>query len=98
MKRLIATAAVSLTALTMVAGPAAAAPSKPDTDCLRAGQAVLRDIASISAAARQEINYADFDETGAGLIRAELGDEAFLPINEVFKLHLNNPELFAWCD
>ncbi|MDX1620202.1 MAG: hypothetical protein R3320_04380, partial [Nitriliruptorales bacterium] len=97
-KKLITTAVAATAALGLFAGPAAAAPDKPDTDCLRAGQAVLRTVASIDAAARQEINYAAFDETGAGLIRTELGDEAYLPINEVFQLHLRSPELFAWCD
>lgn len=97
-RKSIAAAAASFTALAMVAGPAVAAPTQPDTDCLRAGKAVLRSVASIGAAARQEVDYAVFDETGTGDIRLELGDEAYLPINQVFRLHLDSPELFSWCD
>lgn len=90
---LIAAMAVGVTA-----APALAGPRTPDTDCLRAGQATLRSLGAFKAAAKGQVNYADFDITGLGLIRAELGDEAYLPINEVFQLHLDSPGLFAWCD
>lgn len=93
----IAALAVSATAL-----PALAGPRTPDTDCLRAGQATLRSLDAFSAAARGEVNYADFDSNSGtafeGLIKTDLGDEAYLPINAVFQLHLDSPELFAWCD
>ncbi len=94
---LIAAMAVSITA-----APALAGPRTPDTDCLRAGQATLRSLDAFSAAARGQVNYAAFDSNSGtayeGLIRADLGDEAYLPINVVFQLHLDSPELFAWCD
>ena len=100
-RRLIALLAAAIMAIG-VAVPASAAPRQPDTDCLRAGQATLRSLDAFSAAARGEVNYAAFDNNSGnafeGLIRADLGDEAYLPINVVFQLHLDSPELFAWCD
>ncbi len=101
-RRIAALAAVAAMAMSLAAVPASAAPRTPDTDCLRAGQATLRSLGAFSAAARQEVNYAAFDINSGnefeGLIRTDLGDEAFLPINVVFQLHLDSPELFAWCD
>ena len=101
MRRIVAFLAVAIMAIGL-AVPASAAPRNPDTDCLRAGQATLRSLDAFSAAARGEVNYALFDENSGnefeGLIRADLGDEAYLPINVVFQLHLDSPELFAWCD
>lgn len=94
---------VAVAAMTVgLAAPAFAAPRTPDTDCLRAGQATLKSLGAFSAAARGEVNYADFDINSGnefeGLIRTDLGDEAYLPLNVVFQLHLDSPELFAWCD
>ncbi len=100
MKKFTTLVAATAMAVGLLAAPAAA--RTPDTDCLRAGQATLRSLGAFSAAARGEVNYAAFDVTSGnafeGLIRTELGDEAYLPINVVFQLHLDSPELFAWCD
>jgi hypothetical protein len=95
-KRATTIALAALLALGLLAGPAAAA--RPDTDCLRAGQRVLRELGAFQLAAKGQLDYAPLDATGLGLIRTELGDEAFLPLATVFQLHLNRPELFAWCD
>lgn len=35
------------------------------------------------------------DPSAVSLDRCDTG--AFLPINQVFLLHLNSPELFDWC-
>jgi len=72
--------------------------SKPNTECLRAGQAVLRDLGVFSAAARGEVDYSAFADAEAGPIFLDLEEGSFLPINTVFKLHKSNPELFAWCN
>jgi hypothetical protein len=97
MKRIAVLVLSVVMALGLFVGPAAAA--RPDTDCLRAGQAVLRSLGALPAAARGEVNYAAFDTTGGtGDIRTDLGDEAFLPLSTVFRLHRNSPELFSWCD
>lgn len=94
---LIAAMAVGVTA-----APALAGPRTPDTDCLRAGQATLRSLGAFKAAAKGQVNYAAFDINSGtiyeGSIGVDLGDEAYLPINEVFQLHLDSPGLFAWCD
>ncbi len=101
-RRISALVVTAAMAVGLLAAPAMAAPRTPDTDCLRAGQETLRSLGAFSAAARGEVNYALFDENSGnefeGLIRTDLGDEAFLPINVVFQLHLDSPELFAWCD
>jgi hypothetical protein len=99
MQRVLVLILATVAALGLLAGPAAAKPIKPDTDCLRAGQAALRSLEAFPAAARGEVNYALFDNTGGtGDIRTDLGDEAFLPLATVFQLHLRSPELFSWCD
>ena len=99
-KKAIASAAIL--ALIAMAPLAFVNAQKPNTDCLRAGQDTLRSLDAFQAAARGEVNYANFDENSGnefeGLIRIDLGDEAYLPLSDVFKLHLTSPELFAWCD
>lgn len=97
MKRLPALVLSVVLALGLLVGPAAAA--TPDTDCQRAGQAVLKSAGLFSAAARGQVNYAMFDSTGGtGDIRTDLGDEAFLPLATVLQLHRDSPDLFSWCD
>jgi hypothetical protein len=97
MKRVLVFLAAAVAALGLLAGPAAAA--TPDTDCLRAGQSVLRSAGLFPAAAKGQVDYAVFDSTGGtGDIRTDLGDEAFLPLAQVFQLHLRSPQLFSWCD
>jgi hypothetical protein len=109
-----AAALVAVTAVPALAQgkPAFEAPRDPAVECLKAGQDTLKSIGAFSAAARGEVNYALLDITGpgidldgdmvadvpGGLIGAELGDEAFLPLSTVFQLHLDAPGLFAWCN
>ncbi len=101
-RRLSSLVVIAAMAVGMTAAPALAGPRTPDTDCLRAGQSTLRSLGAFKAAAKGQVNYAAFDINSGndfqGLIRVDLGDEAFLPINQVFQLHLDSPELFAWCD
>jgi len=100
MKNKIAAFAVATTLFSGVAvSAAAAAPpaDKPDTACLRAGQAVLRDLGAFQAAAKGEVDYSAFADAEEGPIFADLEEGSFLPLNVVFELHLESPELFAWC-
>jgi hypothetical protein len=89
----------------LAAAPVDAAPGGKGA-CVKAGTGVLTSLGLMSAAARQQVNYALIDQDGpgipalgvpGGLINAQLGDEAFLPLSTVIGLHRTNPELFAWC-
>jgi hypothetical protein len=97
--------AASLAVGLAAAGPAAAAPS-PKGACVQAGIGTLKDLGLLQAAARQQVNYALIDVNGpgipalglpGGLIATDLGDEAFLSLGTVVRLHTSSPELFAWC-
>lgn len=92
------------------AAPASAAPKAkgpaPQGACVQAGIGTLKSLGLLQAAAQKKVNYALIDENGpgipelglpGGLIAADLGDEAFLSLGTVVKLHTTNPELFAWC-
>jgi hypothetical protein len=90
------------------AAPASAAPKGPAPQgaCVQAGIGTLKSLGLLQAAAQKKVNYALIDENGpgipelglpGGLIAADLGDEAFLSLGTVVKLHTTNPELFAWC-
>jgi hypothetical protein len=96
----LAGAALSLP-LALVAGAPASAASPKAADpayCVSQGLATLRALGALEAAQRQQVNYADFDVTGAGLIRTELGDEYYAPLGKIVALHAKSPGLFAWCD
>ena len=79
--------ALSAAAVLAVPGTAAAArpASAPDTDCLRAGIAVLQ--------ANGGVSY--FAQNGVPL--SLIGGEGTAPLATVFKLHLTQPGLFPWC-
>lgn len=90
------------------AAPASAAPKGPAPQgaCVQAGIGTLKSLGLLQAAAKKQVNYALIDVNGpgipelglpGGLIAADLGDEAFLSLGAVVKLHTSNPELFAWC-
>jgi hypothetical protein len=87
------------------AGTASAAPNAKGA-CVQAGIGTLKSLGLLQAAAQKQVNYALIDSNGpgipslglpGGLIDADLGDEAFLSLGTVVKLHTTNPELFAWC-
>lgn len=100
-KRLALIAGV-VAAAALAAAPvgAAAKPADPGKGgrCIAAGVGTLVSLGLIDEAARGQLDYAPFDASGAGLIRAELGDSAFLPLSTVIRLHRTSLELFAWCD
>ena len=86
-------------------GPVNAAPSANGA-CVQAGIGTLTSLGLLQAAAQKKVNYAliDIDGPGipsiplpGGLIDTQLGDEAFLSLGAVVKLHTTSPGLFAWC-
>lgn len=82
-KLLVLTAALATLAF---AGTASAKPAgAPDTDCLRAGIAVLQANGGVD----------DFARNGVPL--SLIGGEGTAPLATVFKLHLTRPALFPWC-
>jgi len=100
-KRLALIAAViAAAALTATPLGSAAKPADPGKGgrCIAAGVGTLVSLGLMDEAARGRLDYAPLDASGDGLIRAELGDEAFLPLSTVIGLHRTNPELFVWCD
>lgn len=109
MKKLMISA-VALALTVGVAAPAAnAAPSTANTPggaCVQAGLATLKSLGLLQAAAQKQVNYALIDSNGpgipslglpGGLIKTDLGDEAFLSLGQVVSLHAHSPQLFAWC-
>lgn len=99
------TVAAALSVGLVAPATASAAPS-PKGACVQAGIGTLKDLGLLQAAARQQVNYALVDANGpgipalglpGGLIDTDLGDEAFLSLGAVVRLHTSNPELFAWC-
>lgn len=87
------------------AGTASAAPSANGA-CVQAGIGTLKSLGLLQAAAQQKVNYALIDSNGpgipslglpGGLINADLGNEAFLSLGYVVKLHTTSPQLFDWC-
>ena len=94
MLRLISTSAIVVAAAALLALPASAgvAPAtqahSSGPDCLRAGQATLRELAggrSLSVFARE------------GVPLSVIGGEGTAPLATVFRLHLTEPSLFPWC-
>lgn len=85
MRKLIA--AVAVVATLAFAGTASAAKPEgaPDTDCLRAGIAVLQANGGVAYFAKN------------GVPLSLIGGEGTAPLATVFKLHLWQPELFPWC-
>ena len=89
------------------AGTASAAPANVGAACVQEGLGTLKSLGLLQAAAKKQVNYALIDSNGpgiealglpGGLIDADLGDEAFLSLGAVVKLHTTSPQLFAWCN
>lgn len=85
-RRMLTVLTLALMVVALMAGPAAARPSKPDTACLQAGLSVLQEAGGVAQFARD------------GVPLSLIGGEGTLPLNEVLRLHLSSPELFPWCD
>jgi len=92
-----AIAAVALTSTALTAAPAAAAPADGGAACVQKGIATLKDLGLLQAAAQRQIDYSTLADPVDGPIFADLPEGSFLPLGQVVKLHLTNPELFAWC-
>jgi hypothetical protein len=86
MFRMLAPFAAAAIAVGALAGPAAAkSPPTRDTDCLRAGLAVLQDNGGVAYFARN------------GVPLSLIGGQGTAPLSTVLRLHLTSPQLFPWC-
>jgi hypothetical protein len=79
-------------------GTASAAPKNAGAACVQAGIGFLKQNNLLVDAARKKIDYSTLGPEGAGLIRVQLPPKSFLPLGQVVKLHVTNPEIFTWCD
>ena len=80
-----------------LAAPAAAAPGNSGAACVQAGIGTLKSLGLLQAAAQKKIDYSTLADPTNGPIFAELPEGSFLSLGQVVKLHVTNPELFAWC-
>lgn len=78
------------------ASPASAAPSQKGA-CVQAGIGTLRSLGLLQAAAQRKIDYSTLADPVNGPIYASLPPGSNLSLGQVVKLHVTNPELFAWC-
>ena len=65
--------------------------------CVAAGVRTLAELGILDDAARRQVDYSDFADPQDGPIYTTLPDDSYLSLSTVIKLHLTNPELFAWC-
>ena len=91
-----ATAAVALSA-GLAAAPAAAAPTSPGASCVQAGIGTLKELGLLRAAAQKQIDYSTLADPVNGPIFADLPEGSYLSLGQVVRLHITDPELFAWC-
>lgn len=85
-RKLAPLTAAAAVALSLAGGATAARPATaPDTECLRAGLAVLQANGGVAYFARN------------GVPLSLIGGEGTAPLPTVLRLHLTNPELFPWC-
>jgi len=93
------TAVAALVASLAVAVPASAAdsPSNEGAACVQAGVSTLKSLGLLQAAAQQQIDYSTLADPVKGPIFAKLPAGSYLSLGQVVKLHITNPELFAWC-
>lgn len=99
MKRKIAlVVAAGATALSLAAGPAAAAgPTAPGNKCQRTGMATVKGLGVFTTVAKSGVDAGTLKQLGVrGLDNFPNSTVFTLP--EVLALHPRNPELFPWCD
>ena len=102
MKKLVATAAAGAAALAVTVATAPAASAKQDTDCMRAGLAVLKDAGLLSTVAKNGLSIATAVGVGvaprAGTDVASLPDP--LPLSVVLADHRAGDDslfIYPWC-
>ena len=96
-----ATAALALTA--GVAAPAAAAPQRPDVECLRAGLQTLRDADLLTTVARDGLPIETAVSVGVTVREgADIsGVPDPIPLNVVLRDHLAGDDslfVYPWCE
>ena len=74
-----------------------AATAKRGLRCVAAGVRTLAELGILDDAARREVDYSAFADPVNGPIFTTLPAGSYLSLGKVIKLHLTNPELFAWC-
>jgi hypothetical protein len=90
-------AAGALAGSLVVATPASAAPSNEGAACVQAGLGTLKSLGLLQAAAQRKIDYSTLADPVNGPIFADLPEGSYLSLGQVVRLHITNPELFAWC-
>lgn len=95
---IVAGIAATTLGVASVSDTASAATPREGAKCVASGVRFLASNGLLRDAFRQKVDYAPLDVDGTGDIRIDLGDEAFLPLSTVIKLHYTDPELFSWCD
>ena len=73
------------------------ATAKRGLRCVAAGVRTLAELGILDDAARREVDYSAFADPVNGPIFTTLPAGSYLSLGKVIKLHLTNPELFAWC-
>jgi hypothetical protein len=72
-------------------------PAKRGLRCVAAGVRTLAELGILDDAARRQVDYSQFADPQNGPIFTTLPPGSYLSLGAVIKLHLTNPELFAWC-
>ena len=65
--------------------------------CVAAGVETLADLGLLGQAAARKVDYSQFADPVNGPIFTTLPAGSYLSLGAVIRLHLTNPELFAWC-
>lgn len=98
MKKTLALAgAAALVASVGLAAPAQAAGSAQGGACVQAGIGTLKSLGLLQAAAQKQIDYSTLADAEAGPIFADLPAGSNFSLGKVVKLHVQSPQLFAWC-
>jgi hypothetical protein len=90
-------AVAGLVASLAVAAPASAQPANEGAACVQAGLATLKSAGLFQAAVHKDLDYSTLADPVEGPIFADLPAGSYFSLGQVVKLHITNPELFAWC-
>ena len=102
MRKKMAATGIALTAFAAsiaLATPASAAdsPRNEGAACVQAGIGTLKSLGLFTAAAQRKIDYSTLADPVNGPIFADLPTGSYLSLGQVIRLHVQQPELFAWC-